>query len=66
MFGLRFLIGYNQTCNNLVLDCLFFGNKMFLQDITLKVAGVKSGIFNIYVITFKTCESDEIAYFTLS
>ena len=38
--------------------------KMSLQDIKLKVAGVKSGIFNVYVITFIACISDEIAYFT--
>ena len=39
--------------------------KMSSQDIKLKVAGVESGIFNINVITFKACKSDEIAYFTL-
>ena len=38
--------------------------KMSSQDIKLKVAGVESGIFNIYVITFKACKSDEIAYVT--
>ena len=40
--------------------------KMSSQDIKLKVAGVKSSIFIIYVITFKACISDEIAYITLS
>ena len=38
--------------------------KMSSQDIKLRVAGVKSGIFNSYVIIFKACKSDEIAYFT--
>ena len=38
--------------------------KMSSQDIKLNVPGVKLGIFNIYVITFKACKSDEIAYFT--
>ena len=38
--------------------------KMSSQDIKLRVEGVKSGIFNIYVIIFKACKSDEIAYFT--
>ena len=36
--------------------------EMFSQDIKLKVAGVKSGIFNMYVITFEACKSEEIAY----
>ena len=38
--------------------------KMSSQEIKLKVVGVESGIFDIYVITFKACKSDEIAYFT--
>ena len=37
---------------------------MSSQDIKLRVAGVQSGIFNIYDITFRACKSDEIAYFT--
>ena len=40
--------------------------KMSSQDIKLKVAGVESGIFIIYVITFKACKGVEIAYFTKS
>ena len=40
--------------------------KMSSQDIKLKVAGVKSVIFNIYVIIFKAYKSDKIAYFTYS
>ena len=38
--------------------------KISSQDIKLKVAGVESGIFIIYVIAFKASKSDEIAYFT--
>ena len=37
---------------------------MSSQDIKLRVAGVKSGIFNIYDITCRACKSDEKAYFT--